>query len=313
MPRPKHEGVERHHEHRREVRRKLWEEFKRKFVEHFRKHFHDTVRKHREEFEKVRETLHLLRDIVSRRAKVVFKVEHTYFFRNKRVYYTYDKLLLSLPEDMRNIVVNALQSISQGKGLDPRLLEHYPWIKYFIQVFITYYSKHPCKHSAYAIKLTPLTINLFGGFKVTYYFLRWSEAKNVKADPYIGRSRNVDFYVSFFRYKYDNDLLNSLLVGDEGTGDWNDKVTVIRNDLRESELKIPLRRAVLQPHWIKYYFAKMIGKPEMYTVVNHCSAYGILTRPSKTLKLYTAKNRRLYGTRPRHRIKEILYRSGLRV
>ena len=314
MPRrARNEARERHQERRRNIRKRFIEEFKKAFLRELRKAFRDSIKRYIEDWERTREALTLLRDIVMGRARVVFKVEHVYFFKNKRVYYTYDKLLMSLPEDQRNLVISILQSISTARGLDPRVLEQYPWIKYFLWVFVMYYSKYPCKHNAYAIKLTPVSIYYFGGLRITYYYLRWARAKDVKADPYIARSRSVDFYVTFFRYKYDDDLLNSLLVGDEGTGDWNDKITVIRNDLRESEFQIPLRRAVLQPHWVKYYFAKMIGKPEMYYNVSHCSVYGILERPSKTLKLYMAKNRRLYGTRPRHRIKEILYRSGLRI
>jgi len=314
MPRrAKHEARDRHHERRRDIRRRMYEEFRRRLAEALRKRFRDSIRRLRREYEEIRERLSILRDIIMGRARVVFKVEHYYFFKNKRVYYTYDKLLMSLPEDMRNIVVNVLQSISRGKGLDPRILIQYRWIRYFLQLYIAYYSKYPCKHMAYAIKLTPVTIYFFKGIRITYYYIRWAYARDVKADPYLGRTRGVDFYVTFMRYKFDDDLLNSMLVGDEGTGDWNDSVTAIRNDLRQSEVKIPLRRAVLQPHWVKYYFAKMIGKPEVTTIVGHCSVYGILERPSKTLRELQVGYRRIYGTRPRHRIKEILYRTGLRI
>jgi len=313
MVRPRHEARDRHHERRRDFRKRFLEELRRRFERRFRRRFRSSLRRHEEDVRRAFETLKLLRDIVMRRAHVAYKVEHVYFFRNKTVVYTYDRLLMSLPEDMRSIVVSVLQSVSEGKGVDPRLYVHYPWIKAFLRFFIAYYGKYPCKHNVYAVKVTPVTIHLFRGYRVTYYFLRWARAEHVKADPFIGRSRPVDFYVSFLRYKYDVDLINSMMVADEGSMSWDDKVTVIRNDRRESEMSIPLRRAILQPHWVKYYLAKMVGKPEIATMIGHCSAYAVLTRPSKTLRLYAARNRRLYGTRPRHRIKEILYRSGLRV
>jgi len=311
--RARHEARDRFHERRREIRRRFIEEFKRTLIETLRKKFRNSIRRRIEEFEEWRERLSLLRDIITRRARVVFKVEHHFFFRKKSVVFVYDRILMSLPEDQRNLVIDVLRSISEGKGIDPTILDKYPWLRYFLKIFIAYYSKYPCKHMSYAIKLTPVTIHFFKGLKITYYYLRWAYARDVKADPYIGRSRPVDFYISFFRYKYDEDMLNSLIVSGEGTGDYNDSTVAAYDSMRRAEISIPLRRSVLEPHWVKWYFVKIMGKPEAYTVADHCSAYGIIGRISKKLKLYKYQDRRLMGTRPRHRIKEILYRTGLRI
>jgi len=266
-----------------------------------------------EEWEETRERLSLLRDIIRGRARVVFVVKHVMFPRKVREYYTYDKLLWELPPEQRDLVVHVLQQIATSKFVDPKILEQYPWIRYFLWVFVAYYGKLPCKHMAYTVKLTPVTLHFFRGLRITYYVLRWSTARDAKADPYLGRTRTVDFYITFFRYKYDDDFINALEVCEEGTGDWNDSVPIARNDLRAPEYTVPLRRVVLQPHWVKWAFAKIMGKPETFTTIGHCSCYAILERTSKTLQELRVGYRRLYGTRPRHRIKEILYRSGLRI
>jgi len=314
MPRrARHEARDRYHERRRDVRRRFREEFVKKFRERFRKRFHDSIRRYEDEFSRIKERLTLLRDIVLSRAQVVFKVEHIYFFGRKIETWAYDKILLDMPKDIRDEIVAFLRSVTVSKGFDPRILEQNPIYRYFLWFYIMYYSKYPCKHSAFAIKITPVIINYFGGVRAVYYVLRWAYAKDVKADPYLGRTRVVDFNITFMRYKYDDDLFNSLLYGDEGAMSPDDLVTVLRNARRESEVRIPLRRAMYQPHWIRYYFAKMFGMPEKATVVNHCSVYGILERTPKTPKLYTLKDRRMLGVRPRHRIKEILYRRGFRI
>ena len=314
MPRRvRHEARERHHERRREARRRFLEELRRRFVERVSRRFRFSIRRLAEEFEETRERLTLLRDIVAGRARVLYVERHVLFPRRVREFFTYDRFVMELPEDLRNTLYNVLRSAVVGKYVDPRVIEQYPWIRYFLYVYIMYYSKFPCRHMAYAIKLTPVTINFFGGVKITYYVLRWARAQDVKADPYIGRSRTVDFYITFLRYKFDPDIINALEVGDEGFTDWNDRVPLARNALRQEEYVVPLRRAILQPHWVKWAWVKTMGKPEKFTVVGHCSAFGILERPSKTLQLIKHQDRRVLGTRPRHRIKEILYRTGLRV
>jgi len=311
--RARHEARERFHERRRDIRRRALEEFKKQFIRHLRRRFGESLRRMIEEWEETRETLSLLRDIIRGRARVVFTVKHVYFHKKVREFYTYDRLLWELPPEERDIVVTALRQLASGKFVSPKLLEQYPWIRYFLWTYIAYYGKLPCKHMIYAVKVTPVTIHFFKGLKMTYYVLRWSTARDAKADPYLGRTRPVDFYVTFFRYKYDEDVINSLEVCEEGVGDWSESIPAARNDQRQPEFSIPLRRAVLQPHWIKWFFAKIMGKPEVFTTIGHCSCYAILERPSKTLQELRVGYRRLYGARPRHRIKEILYRTGLRI
>ena len=59
--------------------------------------------------------------------------------------------------------------------------------------------------------------------------------------------------------------------------------------------------------------SKVLGKPEMYDNVHHCSVYAILERRPKSAKLYEAEApRSLLGKRPRRRIKEFTYYAGLR-
>jgi len=314
MPRrARHEARDRHHERRRDIRKRFWEEFRREFMRRFRRKYRDSIRRHVEEFEAFKEKLSLLRDLITGRARIVYEVTHYYFFGKKYETWAYDKILMDMPKDIRDEIVAFIRSVSLGKGFDPKILDEKPIYRYFLWFFIMYYSKYPCKHSAYAIKVTPVIVNYFGRVRSVYYVLRWAYAKDLKADPYIGRSRVVDFNITFMRYKYDDDMYNSLLYGDEGAMSPDDLVTVLRNARRESEVRIPLRRAMYQPHWIRYYFAKMFGMPEKYTVVNHCSVYAILERTPKTPKLYTLKDRRMLGVRPRHRIKEILYRGGFRI
>jgi len=316
MPRrPRHEARDRRTERRRDIRRKLKELIKRAFLRRLRRAFRRSSRRIALDIQETRERLALLRDIIAGRAKTVFKITKVYYPRRVREFYTYDRFVMDLPEDLRNMLVQVFRSAVVGKYVDPAVINQHPWIRYFLYVFIMYYSKFPCRHISYALKITPATIHLFGRVKITYYILRWARAKDVKADPYIGRSRTVDFYITFLRYKFDPDIINALEVGDEGTNDWNDRFPLARDAYRHDEYVVPLRRAILQPHWVKWAWAKSMGKPEVFTSVDvgHCSAYGIIERPSKTLQLIKHQDRRILGTRPRHRIKEILYRTGLRV
>lgn len=342
MPRPRHEARDRHRERRRTIRRRREETFKRAFVlgirrafEHYgfristrgtffeafkealneeiKRAFHKEINRLREEIEETTEKLSLLRDVIRLRALIVFKVRHQYIFRNKREVYTYDKLLMDLPEDVRNTVVSILEEVSAGKGLRPEIIQALPVIRHFLLLFIAYYSKFPCKHRSYAIKLTPATIHFMKGLSVTYYTLRWAPAKEVKADPYLGRTRPVDFYVTFIRYKYDEDLWNAMIIAGTGTNDLNDKVALSRDHMRRSEYVVNLRRAILQPHWVKQAMAKMMGKPELATTLSHCSVYAIVRRRTRTVDLIQTGDRRLMGKRSRHRIKDILYYKGLRI
>jgi len=313
MPRrPRNETRDRHRERRRNKRREAWEAFKRAFEAEMRKHIHDYFRELREDYERTRERIEFFRDVIRRRSAVLYKVT-TYRVLTRTVReYKYDKFIMDLREDVREEVINALLAVSRMKGIDPRILEKYPWIIAFFRYYIAYYKKYPCKHNAFAIKITPLTIRILGGIRVTYYVLRWSPAKHAKADAFLGRTRPVSFFISFFRYKYDDDLINSLLASGEGTCDWNDPIVVARDDKGDPMYIMPLRRAILQSHWIKYYFAKQLGMPEKYYDVDHCSVYVIVERRIKRIKEYESRRRYIFGVRPRHRIKEILYIMGLR-
>ncbi len=343
MPRrARHEARHRFHERKRDLRRKHREARRQRFIRAFRyafehygfrvsargtffeafrealldelkRAFHKSIQDLIREGEEIREKLALLRDIVTGRAKVIFKVRHERIFDWKRNVYIYDRLLLELPEDVRNTIVQALIDTTRGKGVSPRLLELYPILRHFLMLYIAYYTKFPCKHRVYAIKITPVTLHFMKGLRTTYYVIRWAYAKDVKADPYLGRTRNVDFYFSFMRYKYDGDLWNSMVVGGEGTGNYTDEVALARDHFRRATYLMNLRRAIFQTHWVKIALAKMMGKPEMATVVGHCSTYGTVGRYSITLRLLERGQYRIRGVRPRHRIKEMLYYKGLRI
>lgn len=312
MPRARHEAIERRRERRREIRKRFWEEFIRGITDRLRRRFRYDVRRLMEEFEKTREKLRLLRDIIRGRARTVFIVRHQYFFRNKVNVFAYDKILADMPEEQRDYIVNTLRHIVEHRGVDPLQVRADPTLRYFISRFIAMYSRYPCKHNAYAVKLTPMTIRYFHGYRMTYYVIRWSVVSDVMADAYISRTRPVDFSITLFRYKTTWDIINSLTESGVGSGDWNDTVVASRDHMRNTLVKMPLRRAILQPHHVKYAFAKAVGKPESHTVMGHCSVYGIIGRVPKSSKIYEAGDRRIMGVRPRHRIKEILYIKGLR-
>jgi len=296
-----------------DVKSSFWEAFKENLLAQLRKTFKHDLDKLREEAEETWEKITLLRDLARRRAKILFVVEHPFFFKNKHEIAVRDRLLLSLPPDVRDYIINRLIDVAKGNPPSPEELQQDRLLRYFLRLYIAYYSDFPCKHRSYMVKITPVTVTGFLGQRVTYYVLRWTEAKNVRADPYLGRSRPVDFYISLIRYKPDEDLWNSLLVASEGTGDYTDTVPLARDHMRRPEYNVPLRRALFQPHWVKVALAKMAGRPELATVMSHCSVYCRVGRLSKTLKWLEEPEKRFWGRRPRRRIKDVLYYKGFRV
>ena len=260
------------------------------------------------------EGIKLLRDLVTGRARTLFVVEHRMFFaRDKVVTQVRDKMLMDLPPDVRDRVIEGLIKASTAKYEPQDLIQQYPQLLWFLRRYVAYFKKHPCSHKTYALKLTPLTIGFGKAYRNTYYVLRFMKVDDMREDAFLTASRPIDLFFMASMRKPQEDVMNTMTYAGEGACDYKDKVTIARDDLRRDLVKIPLRRAVLQPHWIRRAFSKVIGKPEMYDVAHHCSIYAILSRRGKTAKLYEAGvSHRLIRKRPRRRIKEGAYWMGLR-
>ena len=260
------------------------------------------------------EFMSLLRDFMAGRARVLFTVEHRMFFaRDKVITQVRDELLMSLPQEVRNAVLEALVKASTAKYEPRELYQQYPQLLFFLQRYIAYFKKYPCARKTYAIKITPVTIHLSRYYSNTYYVLRFIKVDDMREDPYLKASRSIDFYFMSATRKPYEDIMNTLTYVGSGTANYSDKVALARDDLRRELTKAPLRRAILQPHWIRRAFAKILGKPELYDSANHCSIYAILSRKPKSAKLYEAQvSPRLLGKRPRRRIKTSTFYMGFR-
>jgi len=260
------------------------------------------------------ELLEVLRDFVAGRARPLFVIEHRHFFViDKTVTVIRDRMLMDLPPEEREAVIEGLIKASTGKYEPVEVLQRYPALRFFLQRYIAYFKKYPCVHKSFALRLTPVTLHFSRYMRSTYYVLRWVKVGDMREDALLRSARSIDLYfLGAMRKPYD-DILNTMTYVGSGTGDYNDTVALARDDLRRDFMRAPLRRAILSPHWIKRAMSKVLGKPEMYDNVHHCSVYAILERRPKTSKLYEAEApRSLLGKRPRRRIKEFTYYAGLR-
>ena len=248
------------------------------------------------------------------RASILFTVERRLFFhRDKTVVRIRDEQLLSLPEDVQNAVVDAIMKAAEGKYTPTELMAEYPQIVYFLQRYILYFQRYPCKSARWAFKVTPVTLHFFMGKSVTYYVMRWIRVDQMRSDHLLEMARSVDLYFFMQARKPYWDILNTITFANPGTTNPTDRVVIARDDKREKLVEVPLRRAVLQPHHVRRAFSKAIGMPEAYDASSHCSIYAIPTRKPKSAKLYEAgASRELIAKRKRRRITEITWELGLR-
>jgi len=294
---------------------------RREFLTRFFESLRERLRKHYSERSKLLRTARRLALALSRkrreeykeRAKQKVTVPLVIEFPKKYNTLAIDRILLSLPVEDRNNIINILKSISVQRGILPNILQQVPGLLWFISTVVPFYSRMPCKHNAFAVKVTPVLRGSLAGTRAAYYVLRYAKAEDAKADPYLGRAKAVDWNFTMVRYKPDPDWWNALVFSGEGTMDLNDTVALARDAFRNPTYQVPLRRAILQPHWVKVAFAKEMGQPEKYLQVDHCSEYAVLERIPKQAFLYRQPRRDLLGRRQRHRIKDILYMRGVRI
>jgi len=314
MPRIRLEVREKVLERRRSIREKIREWVREQYEEFRRRYTLEAWREIRRNLERKIETLRVLADLARGRGVVLFKVIHLDIPKGYAEMVIDDKMLMSQPEEIRNLLPTIFQEIARARGITRALMEKYPYLIPLLMRYIARFRKYPCKHDAFAIKVTPVTVQYFKGLKVTYYVLRYAKVSGVRADPYVGRSKPVDIYFQFIgRKKPANDLLNSMMGAGEGYSDPNDYVTIYVNTVRNRTIKLRLRFLYEHPHWVKYYFAKESGREEMYNYFGHCSVYLMQWEYSKSWELRKTEDRRLIGRRPRRpRLRDLLYYYGLR-
>jgi len=269
----------------------------------------DRIRSYIAFFDLLRASLPLFND----RAKILFEIERRMFFhRDKTIVRVRDQLLAELPEETRNRIVNALRQASLGKFTPAQLIMKEPLVRWFLQRYVLYYQKYPCKHSSFAIKITPVTLHFFRGWNTTYYVMRFIRIKDLKHDPYLEIARSVDLYFTMQVRKPYWDILNTFTYAESGTMNPSDYVTIARDDKRQNFIRIPLRRAILQPHHIKRGFAKAVGEPELTDSTSHCSIYAILQRRPRTSRYYEVLRRDMIAKRKLRKVTDITWRMGLR-
>ena len=259
------------------------------------------------------DAIRILYEAVRGRAKILFKVDHVLFFPELWRMEITDDLLLSLPPEERSWLILRLLDVARGNPIFWHEIVENPTLRYYAEMLILYYRPLPCHHHAYVIKLTPVTLYYTRGVATRYYVMRWVKAKDVKADPFIGRSRPVDLHIVGYTYKPDWDIVNAYLYGGYGYAASEELITTSRDDKKMALTRQRLRRLIYQPHHVRRDFAKALGKPELSTVVGHCSVYGMLDRRRPVAKLYELNpDFRLLGRRSRRRWKDTLWVEYLR-
>ena len=252
-------------------------------------------------------------DNAIRRSRLAYILRHKLLDYNTLLAVIHDYLLLTLSPEIRDEIIRYLRHFVYAKYVDERLLRENPILRYFVHRYITRYMRFPCKRNFYAIRLTPMIIRELWHYTFTFYILRHANITDVKADPYLGRTRNVDFYFTSSRRKADGELIGSSIVSDEGTLDYSEKIAIYVDDRRKPRLRVPIRRIVLQPHWVTYYYAKSSGQVDKVTVFGHCSLYAIPIRRSRTIRLRNVVTTSYeLGRRKRHFAKTMTYWSRIR-
>lgn len=259
------------------------------------------------------EFFRVLRALMLRQGSIVFIVQHRLFFPEKVRLIATERALLDLPPGTRERVIDILLQVARGRKITRKDLEEMPELMAFVERYIAYYMPNPCKHNAYVLRLTPITIRHVMGMKTTYYVLRWVNVGDMKADPYIGRSRPLSFSFSSIPYKPDWEVWSAIRYTGEGTGNISDMLTLVRDAVGQPTTRHQLRRIIYSPRWVRYEFAKELGKREIVTVTHHCSPYVRLERKSKTGRILDVQgDPRLMRRMRRKFVKELTYYMGLR-
>jgi len=272
-----------------------------------------TLKRHLQRGETISRWFQVLYELVRDRSKVVFVIKHRLYFTEKVMLDILDKELLSIPQDYQLAVINTLINVTRGRKLTYNEVLKSPYLRAFLERYIAYYQINPCKHKAYVLKLTPLIYRNITGRKATYYVLRWVRAKDMKADPFLGRTRPISFGMQSVIYKPDWDTWNAMLYLAYEVVTDKTPCIIMRDEIGKPLKTHPLRRIIYTPHWIRYEFARDIGKPEISTVIVHCSPYVKVDTPTRTSKIYEGiGDVTLLRRRKRKFVKEATYYMGLR-
>ena len=283
----------------------LWEIFVRSITRPFRRDY--------ERFLKVAEWFRLMYESIRGRAKIIFEVRYKIGNPETWTLYIHDKILRDLPPEQRDFIIQRLFLVAQNNPVTREEIEANPILRYWIQRYILYYSKYPCSHNVYAFKLTPMTLYYGKGYAVRYYVMRYAFARDIKADPYIGVSRPLDFHIFSMTYKYDWEYVNVLGYAGKGACNMDDSVVSARDDKQLPMRKHPLRRLVFQPHHILRDASKALGRPEMVTNIDHSCVYAIIGRGSsdnELMDLEVPTRLIMYGKR--RRFEELVSTLGWR-
>jgi len=296
---------------RRRMRREADKQSNVRWYHHMVRGFTRTMLRDYYKFLEDIERFQVLWELMRGRARILFKVYyHIFPFMMFRAY-VFDKHLLELDPVSRQVVLSKLFKYAKQKYI-PKSEFLDPQMRGIFQRYIAMYMPYPCNFGIYALKITPVTFQILKGSYVTLYVLRWTLAKNVKADPYIGNARHKSYHQVRWTYKDDYEILNSYVFSSDGmlTG-YDFPVVASRNDLYEPLVTLRLRDIIFRSHVEKLAFAKANGRPELWMEYGICSAYAIPARYTYRRKLYMASTtkrlrRDLLGLGKRRKCKEIV-------
>ena len=314
MPRVRHEARLRWHEHRREVRKKFWKEFREAFTKKLKEEFFSRYKEYIERGEKLREMIRLMAEFARGRGIILFKTIHYDIPKKVMEVVAFDKYVMSLPEDLRNLLSTVFVEIARSRYISKALLEKYPELVAIVKHLIMKFGRFPCKHNAFAIKLTPVTIHYFKGFRVTYYVLRFAPVDKLRPDPYIASSKPIDIYfIAMGRRKPGSEFVNSMRVVGSGSADMFDEVYYFLNETRNRYIKVRVMDYMLRPHIVKLQYAKSAGRLEEVYSYGHCSIFAIFEPFSPRVMAIETGNWFIMRKRPRWKVKLFDYWLGLRV
>jgi hypothetical protein len=234
--------------------------------------------------------------------KPIIDLIHAYLVR----LYSYDYVLASLPDTVRESIIMRLIEIQRGNPLLAGEIEQQPLLRFYAKRYIAYYMLYPETHNAYALRLTPYTLPRMEGKALQYYALRVFSAQALKLSSISGYARRVAFRLMRYITKAFYELVNAMCyVGSTGSSRY-DKIATTLDDMQNPMFKRRVLELVYRPHEIKRWCAKSLGFPELDSEITHYSILAI-ERKSRVGKLYDYNAyKRLVMDLKRRRVSESL-------
>ena len=169
---------------------------------------------------------------------------------------------------------------------DPGLLE------FLLTWLVAYFKEEVCKSNMFAVTITPVVYEVVKGQEGRFYISRWTPILILKPDPWIRRAMPIDYhFIALAREKPKEEWASIRMYAGEGVMDYDTEITTGRGPARTDFLRGRVADIVFRPYKVARDLARMLGTPEKWVHIHHCSLYFIPQRKTEKSKAYAKKAR----------------------